>query len=222
MSTIQLKAADGHVLDAYCAQGAAPLRAIVILQEIFGVNTHIRAVCDRFATRDYLAIAPALFDRAKRSQALGYDEEGIAQGRALKSQITNEQALLDVQAAIDHAVAAKLPVAVLGFCWGGTLAWLAAARLKGLAATIAFYGTNIADHLDEEPKVPIQLHFGDHDKNIPPDQVHRIAQAWPRVPLYRYPAGHGFNCEDRPAFHARSAAIATDRSRDFLRKYLSC
>ena len=219
---IQLTASDGHGLDAWCAQPAAPERAIVILQEIFGVNPHIRNVCDRFAGRGYLAIAPALFDRAEKSQSLGYDAEGIARGRELKARITNEQALLDVQAAIDHANAAKLPVAVLGFCWGRTLAWLAAARLSGVRAAVALYGTNIADHLDEAPKVPVQLHFGEHDKNIPPDQVSRIEQAWPQVPLYRYPAGHGFNCEDRAAFHARSAAIASDRSKDFLRKHLSC
>ena len=222
MSWIQLTAADGHVLDAYCAQPAAPKGAVVVLQEIFGVNPHIQAVCDRFASHGYAAIAPALFDRAKKSQVLGYDAEGIAQGRALKAQLSDDQALLDVQAAVEWLGRQNLAVAACGFCWGGTLAWLAAGRLSGLCAAVAYYGTNIAGYLNEKPKVPMLLHFGEHDTNIPPEKVDMIARAFPQVPLYRYPAGHGFNCDDRAAFHAGSAAAASDRTMQFLKDNMPC
>jgi len=219
---IQLSAKDGHVLDAYVAQPAEPEGVLIVLQEIFGVNSHIQAVCDRFENRRHIAIAPALFDRVKKSQSLGYDSESVAAGRALKAQVSDEQALMDVQAAIDWAGKEGLPVAVAGFCWGGTLAWLAAARLSGLCAAVAYYGTNIAGYLDDAPRVPVLLHFGELDANIPPEKVDAIARAYPDIALYRYPAGHGFNCEDRPAFHARSADAATERTRQFLKEHMPC
>jgi carboxymethylenebutenolidase len=225
MAWIELKAQDGHVLQAYCAQPAAPQGAIVVLQEIFGVNPHIRSLCDRYCEQGYLAVAPALFDRAARSQVLGYDASGIARGREIRGQISDELALLDVQAAIDWASQQLGPagrVAVIGFCWGGTLAWLSASRLSGLRCAVAYYGTNIAGYVDEAPKVPVLLHFGTQDAHIPPQHVDKIAQRWPELPLYRYDAGHGFHCDDRPAYHGPSAQLAAQRTREFLKEQIQC
>lgn len=224
MGWTQLKAPDGHVLDAYLAKPAGETRgAIVVLQEIFGVNAHMRSLCEKYAQQGYLAIAPALFDRVAKLQALDYDAEGIARGRELKNQLTDAQALRDVQAAVDFARGAQTAnVAVIGFCWGGTLAWLAASRLFGVDCIVAYYGTNIHGYLNEEPKVPVLLHFGEEDTHIPPEHVDAIAKAWPKAELYRYPAGHGFNCEDRPAFHAPSAELAGARTEHFLKRELQC
>lgn len=227
---IQLESADGHRPQAFCARPDAPCGAVVILQEIFGVNPHIQQLCDRYRAQGWLAVAPALFDRVAPSQSLPYDTDGIARGRKLKAQVSEAQALLDVQAAIDWAGRelppsggdAPPPVAVIGFCWGGTLAWLAAARLSGLRCAVAYYGTNIADRVEQRPRVPMLLHFGMQDQNIPPADVDRIATAWPEIPLYRYAAGHGFNCDDRPAFHAASAAVAGERTTAFLKENLAC
>lgn len=229
MAWIDLKAADGHALRAWRATAeaagdtAAPRGALVVLQEIFGVNAHIRSVCDRYAVQGWTAIAPSLFDRATATvPEMGYGPEDIAQGRDLKARLSDEAALLDVQAAIDHAAALAPKVAVVGFCWGGTLAWLAASRLKGLHAVVAYYGTNIAGNLDAVPQVPVLLHFGEHDTHIPPEHVRQIAAACPQAELHVYAAGHGFACDARAAFHAPSAELAATRTERFLRNALSC
>lgn len=223
MAWIELKAADGHGLDAYCAQPAgSPQGAIVVLQEIFGVNPHIRSLCDRFAEQGYLAVAPALYDRVSKSESLAYDTAGIARGREIRSQLSDAQALVDVQAAIDWAAGQLGPgakVAVMGFCWGGTLAWLSATQLSGVSCAVAYYGTGIAAYVDEAPKVPMLLHFGTQDIHISPSDIDKISQTWPQLALYRYEAGHGFNCDDRPAYHQPSAELATDRTREFLNRF---
>ena len=220
MSWIQLKSADGHVLQAWQAQPAGkPRGCIVVLQEIFGVTNHIRNVCDRFAAQGWVAIAPALYDRVGRGHELPYGEQGIAQGRALKAGVTEAQALADVQAAVDH-LRPKGKVAVVGFCWGGTLAWLSASRLQGVSAAVAYYGTNIHDNVREQPRVPVLLHFGDNDKHILPEHVSGISKTWPQVPLYRYDADHGFNCDERPAYHPASAQLAGTRTQQFLERHL--
>lgn len=221
MAWIELEAGDGHRLQAWEARPAgAPRGAVVVLQEIFGVNSHIRAVCDRLAAQGWLAVAPALFDRVSRGRELGYDQASIAAGRAGKEQVGEEAALRDVQAAVSHA-AVWGKVAVMGFCWGGTLAWLAAARLSGVACGVAYYGTAIHAHLHERPRAPMLLHFGDQDAHIPEEHVRDIAAAHPGLPMYRYEAGHGFNCDQRAAFHAPSAALAGERTQDFLGLHLS-
>lgn len=221
MSWTELKAADGHVLQAWLAEPAGePRGAVVVLQEIFGVNAHIRSVCDRLASQGWLAIAPALYDRAGRGQELGYGPEGVAAGRAAKEQVGgDEPALRDVQGAIDF-VRPRGKVAVMGFCWGGTLAWRSAARLQGVACAVAYYGTSIAAHLDETPRVPVLMHFGEQDTHIPPEHVQRIAAAFPQFPLHRYDAGHGFNCDERPAYHRPSAQLAGTRTQEFLETHL--
>lgn len=198
-----------------------------MLQEIFGVNAHIRSLCDRYASQGWTAIAPSLFDRAVATvPEMGYGPQDIAQGQALKARVSEEAALLDVQAAIDHAASTgadvAVDVAVVGFCWGGTLAWLAASRLKGLSAAVAYYGTNIAGNLNAVPQVPVLLHFGELDTFIPPEHVRRIAAACPQAELHVYPAGHGFNCDARAAFHAQSAELAAARTERFLRNALPC
>ena len=224
MSWIGLKAQDGQDVRAWeAAPEGKPLGAIVVLQEIFGVNAHIRALCDRYAAQGWLALAPSLFDRAGGpALGLGYQAEDMAQGRALKGRLTDEQALLDVNAAIDHASVTGLPVAVIGFCWGGTLAWLSACRNPKVTAAVAYYGTNIAGYRTEKPRVPVLLHFGEQDTHIPQADVQTIADAQPQVRIHRYDAGHGFNCDERPAFHASSAALAADRTFAFLKEHLSC
>ena len=224
MGWIELHAADGHRLRAGRAQpAAAPRAAIVVLQEIFGVNDHIRSLCERLAAQGWLALAPSLFDRAGAGQVdLAYGPEDIARGVELKARVGEEDAMRDVQAAIDHVAASGLKVAVMGFCWGGTLAWLAAARLQGLDAAIAYYGTNIAGHLDAPVRVPVLLHFGAHDTHIPPEHVQKIAAACPQARLHVYPAGHGFACDARAAYHAASAEQAAARSQQFLEDRLPC
>lgn len=220
MAWTDLRAADGHALRAWIARPtdpSPPRGAIVVLQEIFGANAHIRSVCERWASRGWVAIAPSLFDRAVATvPELGYGPEDIARGRDLKAQVSEELALLDVQAAIDHVSAPGTPVTVIGFCWGGTLAWLAAARLERLNAAVAYYGTNIAGNLQALPRVPVLLHFGENDTHIPPEHVRQIAAACPQAELHVYPAGHGFNCEARAAFHASSAELAGARTERFL------
>jgi carboxymethylenebutenolidase len=220
MSWIELKAADGHTFKAWQAEPAGnPRGAIVVLQEIFGVNAHIRSVCDRYAAQGWLAIAPALFDRAAPGLEFGYDPDGMAGGRAAKAKVSEEGALADVQAAVKYAQRGG-KVAVIGFCWGGTLTWLAATRLQGVACGIAYYGTNIHAHREEKPRVPVLLHFGDADTHIPPQHVQEIVTAQPQVPLYRYAAGHGFNCDVRPSFDRASAELAAARTQAFLEEHL--
>ncbi len=224
MAWIELVAADGHALRAWKATPDAPSRgAIVVVQEIFGANTHIRSLCDRYAAQGWTAVAPSLFDRAAAAvPELGYGPQDMAQGRELKARVGDDAALLDLQAAIDQVAAPASKVAVIGFCWGGTLAWLAASRLKGLHAAVAYYGTNIAGHLNALPQVPVLLHFGEHDTHIPQEHVRQIAAACPQAELHVYPAGHGFNCDARAAFHTPSAELAAARTERFLRNALTC
>lgn len=222
---LELAAADGHRLGAYAAHpAAAPQAGIVVLQEVFGVNAHIRSICDRLAALGYLAVAPALYDRAERDVQLAYGPEGVARGRAIRQQVNDEVAMRDVAAALDAVAAQCGPqgkVGVIGFCWGGTLAWLAAARLASVDAAVAFYGTGIAGYLAEAPRARVQLHFGRQDGNIPPADVAKIHAAFPAVPLHEYDAGHGFNCDDRAAYEPASAKLAWERTVRFFAERLT-
>jgi carboxymethylenebutenolidase len=210
-----LTASDGHELDAYEVHPDGASASIVIVQEIFGVNEHIRSVVDRYASFGYRAIAPALFDRGERGVELGYDDAGRARGIELVIPIAFDAAMLDVTAAVDH-VAETGPVAVVGFCFGGSVAWLAACDLP-IAAAVGYYGGQIHGMIDRQPKVATMLHFGELDHGIPLDQVTAIAEAHPEVPVHVHPgADHGFNCDARATHDARSAAIALGRTLDFL------
>lgn len=214
---IELKAADGHRLDAYRATPAGkPRGAIVVAQEIFGVNRHIQAVADQFAEAGYLAIAPALFDRLQKHADIPYDD--IPAGRALKDASRLEQVLLDLKAAIDVAAPAG-KVGIVGYCWGGTVAYVAACHLP-FAASVCYYGAQIARHIDRTPRCPTMFHFGERDSMIPPEDVERIRKAYPLGHYHVYPADHGFNCTERSVYHAPSAALALERSLQFLQRHV--
>ncbi len=211
----RLTASDGHELDAYEVHPDGASASVVIVQEIFGVNAHIRSVVDRYAAFGYRAIAPALFDRGERGVELGYDEAGKTRGIELVMPIAFEPAMIDVAAAVDH-VAGTGPVAVIGYCFGGSVAWIAARDLP-IAAAVGYYGGQVYGMRDRQPKVPTMLHFGELDHGIPLDQVQAIADAHPEVAVHVYPgADHGFNCDARATHDARSAAIALGRTLEFL------
>lgn len=218
---ITLTAADQHQLGAYRAdpQGAAK-GAVVVIQEIFGVNHHIRAVCDRLASEGYVAVAPALFDRTEKNFESGYSPEEIQSAMRFVANPDFGAWLKDTQAAID-ALQKDGPVAILGFCMGGTVAFLAACQANGLSASIAYYGGHISKIADMKPKVPTQMHFGEKDDHIPMNVVEEIKQKQPECEIYVYPgAAHGFNCDERGSFNAEAAKLAWQRSMDFLRKHL--
>ena len=210
--TITLKAADGFELSAYRADPQGESRGgIVVVQEIFGVNSHIRAVADGFAAEGYAVIAPALFDRAERGVELAYDEAGVDRGRTIRGGMGWDEPLLDIRAAV--AALSGLKVGVVGYCWGGSLAWLAAMRIDGLAGVVCYYGGQIVDFLDEAPRCPTLLHFGAADANIPLADVAAVAAAHPDLPLHIYDgAGHGFNCDQRASYDGAAAATARQRT----------
>ncbi len=217
--TIALTAADGHQFAAYLARPTgAPKGGLVVCQEIFGVNGHIRSVADGYAEAGYLSVTPALFDRTERGVELGYGADDVTTGRALRGTITWDQAVADVAASLG-AVAAGGKLGVVGYCWGGSVAWLAACRL-GVAAAVGYYGGQIHDFRDETPGCPVVLHFGEEDGQIPPEHVAAIRAARPEVEVFTYPAGHGFNCDRRGSYHADSAARARDRSLAFFGEHL--
>ena len=219
---IRLKAADGHELDAYLAESSGPAHgAIVLIQEIFGVNSHIRSVADNYAGQGFHVIAPALFDRVQRNLELGYTPPDAAQGMKVARQIGMDIALKDVAASISHARDqwADLKVGVVGYCYGGSLAWLAATRL-GPAAAVCYYGGQIAANAAETPRCPVMMHFGARDAHIGPEEIEKIRNAHPDLPLFIYDAGHGFNCDQRKDFEPQSASLARRRTLEFLRNHL--
>jgi carboxymethylenebutenolidase len=212
---VKLTADDGHTFDAYVARPAAqPKAGMVIVQEIFGVNVHIRAVADDYAAQGYLVVAPALFDRFQAGIELGYDQDDVARGRDIRSKVSWDAALADVAAAMGF-VAGAGKVGVVGYCWGGSVAWLAATRLKP-AAAVCYYGGNIHEFRDEQPNCPVMFHFGEQDAGIPMDQVKAVGEAHPDQELFTYPAGHGFNCDMRGSYDAESARLARERTLAFL------
>jgi len=211
----RLTASDGHELDAYEVHPDGARASIVIVQEIFGVNAHIRSVVDRYASFGYRVIAPALFDRGERGVELDYDEAGRTRGIELVMPIAFDAAMLDVTAAVEH-VSDTGPVAVIGYCFGGSVAWIAACELP-IAAAVGFYGGQVHGMIDRTPTAPTMLHFGELDAGIPLDQVQAIAEAHPDVPVHVYEgADHGFNCDARATHHPLSAAIALGRTLEFL------
>jgi carboxymethylenebutenolidase len=214
--TITLAAKDGHKLQAYRADPAGKARgAIVVLQEIFGVNHHMRRISDDFAAQGYVAVAPALFDRAEKGIELGYDPKSVAAGRDIRGKVPLDGTLADLQAAIDYAKQFG-KVGVVGYCWGGGLAFLAATRLDGVAAAVGYYGGLVAPHAQEKPKAPVLLHFGDSDQSIPMADVETVKKARPDVALHVYKAGHGFACDERGSYDAASTKTALDRTLKFL------
>ena len=218
---ITLTASDKFKLGGYRADPTGKAQAaIVVIQEIFGVNHHIRAVCDRVAAQGYVAVAPSIFDRIEPNFQSGYTPEEVAIARKFVANPDWDAMLRDTQAAID-AVKDIGPVGIVGFCLGGSVVYAAATRLSGLAAAVGFYGGAIARFADEKPKVPTQLHFGEKDASIPLSDVETIRAKRPDVEIHVYPgAQHGFNCEERASYDKPSADLARARSADFFRKHL--
>ncbi|WP_050383399.1 dienelactone hydrolase family protein [Bradyrhizobium pachyrhizi] len=218
---IKLKASDGFELGAYRADPAgAPKGAVVVIQEIFGVNHHIRSVCDRLAKEGYVAVAPSIFDRITPNFQSGYSPDEIAEARKFVANPDWAAMLRDTQAAID-AVKSVGPVGIIGFCLGGSVAYAAATRLAGLSAAVGYYGGAVVRFADDRPAVPTQLHFGEKDAGIPLSDVETIKSKRPEVEVFIYPgAQHGFHCDERASYDKASADIAWPRSMEFFAKYL--
>jgi carboxymethylenebutenolidase len=215
-----LMARDGHEFGAWLSPPAgAPRGAILVLQEIFGVNPHIRAVTDGFAAAGYVAIAPSLFDRVKRGVELGYAPADVELGRGFVLQLKEAQLLRDMQACI-NVVKHAGPVAAIGYCWGGSLAYLAACELP-VRCAISYYGTRTVQLLERTARVPVQYHFGARDKTIPPENIAKIRAADPQGEFHVYDADHGFNCDHRAAYDAAAAQLARERTLAFLARHMT-
>ena len=221
---IELTASDGHKFAAYKAEPAGtnagkPRGGIVVIPEIFGVNSHIKSVADGYAKDGYLVIAPAMFDRAQRNYDTGYSQPEIQAGIAIMQKLDWKQTMLDVDAAVAEAKKAG-KVGIVGYCWGGTVAWVASARTAGLAAAVPYYGGGMPGFIGEKPKVPVMAHFGEKDQSPTIEQSKAIAKAHPEISAHFYDAGHGFNCDQRGSYDAHSSKVARERTLDFFRKHV--
>jgi len=217
--TASLMARDGHEFHAWlAAPRSKPRGAVVVVQEIFGVNHHVRAVADHYAAQGYTAIAPALFDRIRRGVDLGYTAGTTQEGIGYMLQVTEAQYLADVGAAI-NAVRGSGKVGIVGFCWGGTVAYVAACKLP-VAAAACYYGGAIVKALPETPKCPVIYHFGEHDSSIPPEAVAQIRAAHPAGHYHLYPAGHAFSNADRPSYEPHCAQLALERTQAFFAEHV--
>jgi carboxymethylenebutenolidase len=227
-SQIELIAADGFHFPVYQVQPKGPvLGAVVVVQEIFGVNAHVRAVADGFAAQGYLALAPSTFHRVKPGVEMGYTPDDIAAGVALKAQVEGlptPGVLQDIQATIDHAAqASQGKVGVVGYCWGGLLTWRAACELQGIVAAVPYYGGGMTQPLEiaRKPRCPVLAHFATHDQSIPLEGVSAFGLEHPEVELHMYDANHGFNCDHRSAYNAAAAALAALRTQAFFKRLLA-
>jgi carboxymethylenebutenolidase len=196
----------------------------VVVQEIFGVNAHIRSVADGYAAAGYLAVAPATFHRVKPGVDIGYTEEDMKAGFALKTAVEALPApgvMQDLQAAVDHAARAG-KVGIVGYCWGGLLTWRAASSLSGLSAAVPYYGGGMTtpDEVARQPKVPVLAHFGEKDHWIPLETVEAFKKAHPEVTVHTYAADHGFNCDHRASYNAEAAKLARERTLAFFRQHV--
>jgi carboxymethylenebutenolidase len=220
MGSATLTTSDNHTLGGYTAGPANATKGVVVIQEIFGVNKHIRDMADKFAAAGYKVIAPAMFDRSGTKGAdLGYGPDDRKAGMEMKGKITDDQSLQDVIAAAKSLGVQS--VGIVGFCFGGSMAWLGATRTKEFKAASAWYGGGIAKTKDEKPNCPVQMHFGETDGSISPADVEAIKAAQPNAEVYVYPnAGHGFGCADRDSFNAEASDLAMKRTLDFFAKNL--
>ena len=222
---IDLTAKDGFTFPAYVAEPAGtPKGAIVVVQEIFGVNSHIRSVADGYAAAGYLAVAPATFHRVKRGVELGYTEDDMKAGFALKTAVEELPApgvLQDLQAAVEYAGRAG-KVGIVGYCWGGLLVWRAASELSGLSAAAPYYGGGMTspEESARTPKVPVLAHFGDQDHWIPLTTVEAFREAHPEVEVHVYAANHGFNCDQRGSYDAAASQLARERTLAFFAQHI--
>lgn len=221
----QLQAADGQSIPAYVAEPKGqPRGGIVVIQEIFGVNSHIRGVADGYAKDGYLAIAPAIFHRVKPDVDLGYSPDDMSAGMALKAAteaLPSPGVMQDIQAAI-RQVASAGKVGIVGYCYGGLLSWRAACQLDGLSAAVPYYGGGVTtpDEIARKPRCPVMAHFGDQDKWISLESVEAFRKAHPEVEVHVYSANHGFNCDQRGSWNAEAAKLARERTLAFFRQHV--
>jgi len=213
--TIELSAPDGHRFSAYQAEPAGkPRGALVIIQEIFGITQHMRDVADQYAAQGYTSIVPAMFDRVRPGIVLDYSQ--MQEGVETMMQLKPSQTLLDMGAAVD-AAAGIGKTGVVGYCWGGTMAYVAACKLP-ISAAVSYYGGRIMQYADRKPRCPVMYHFGERDQSIPMGTVEKVKELHPEGIFYIYPAGHGFNCNARSSYEPESARLAFERSLEFLRE----
>lgn len=218
-SFVTLTAKDGHSLSAWTDGPTDARKGLVVIQEIFGVNHHMRNMCARFAAEGYAVVAPALFDRAERGVELNYTPDDVARGRTLRGEVKDADVMLDVEAAAAHLAGKTL--GIVGYCWGGTVAWWGATRSTSFKAAVGWYGGGIAGTRDETPCCPVELHFGEKDTGIPLSDVELIRQAQPGVGIFVYEgAQHGFGCDERASFSAPDAKLAQSRTLEFFAKNL--
>jgi carboxymethylenebutenolidase len=218
----QLRAIDGFTFGAYEARPEGTAKgAILVVQEIFGVNNHIREVCDGYAQAGYVALAPQIFDRVERDVELGYDDAGMTAGVGIaRGKLDIADTLKDLQASIED-LSRHGKVGVVGYCFGGLLTWLAACDLDGVACASSYYGGGVVGEIERSARCPVIMHFGELDAHIPMSDVARIDAALPDVTVYSYNADHGFNCDHRESFNAEAAAQAKERSLAFFAEHLS-
>ncbi len=215
---IYLPSSDGFTFSAAKAEPQGEVKGgIILLQEIFGLNTHICEVVDRFAAEGWLTIAPALFDRAGENIQLDYDADGIARGRAIKDEV-DSFAEQDIAATLE-LLPEQMKRYVVGFCWGGSLAWRMACKSDRLTGAVSYYGGELPALKDNTPKCPVLAHFGEQDGSIPMDGVNAFIAAQPEVETYIYDAAHGFNCDHRGQYDAASAQLAMTRTASFMDRY---
>ncbi|MGA9671961.1 MAG: dienelactone hydrolase family protein [Terracidiphilus sp.] len=218
---VTLKALDGHRLSAYVARPSGdPIAGLVVIQEIFGVNAHIRSVADGYAKDGFLAVAPALFDRIQPGVELKYEGPDAQTGGNLAQKLVPDLVLSDIAAATEFACSSTgKKIGVVGYCYGGTMAWATACRLHPEAA-VGYYAGGIGHYATETPSCPVMLHFGKQDAHIPAEEVEKVHSAHPEVEIYWYDAGHGFNCDARASYNAAASKEARERSLTFLKKHL--
>lgn len=220
---ITLKASDGFEFDAYRADPAGkPKGCMIVIQEIFGVNEHIRSVADRVAASGYLAVAPCLQDRAEKNFQVGYTPADIELGKAARMKVKNEDSIKDLRATLAYlqTEGGGTKVGVVGYCWGGSLSWLAATEIDGLSVAISYYGGEVANTADRKAKCPVMFHFGEKDMSIPMDKVEIVKQKQPDHPLHVYAAGHGFSCDARGSFDKAAHELALERTKAYVAKYV--
>ena len=219
---VTLTATDGHELSAYVSRPeGTPVAGLVVVQEIFGVNTHIRSVADGYAQDGFLVVAPALFDRIERGVELGYGGADMQKAMGFMPKLDPLNALADIAAAMAYAESTTgKKNGVIGYCFGGTMAWVAAARLHP-AAAVGYYGGRIGNYAGETLSAPVMLHFGKQDTHIPAEEVEKVHAAHPEVEIYWYEAGHGFNCDARGSYNKEVALEARERTLRFLKKHLT-
>ena len=219
---LKLTTSDNHTLGAYRADPTGkPKGGLVVIQEIFGVNHHIRAMCDRFAAIGYAAIAPQVFDRFVRDFESGYSPDEIAHARSLLGNLNFDHMMKDIEASAANLKGVG-PIGIVGYCMGGTAAFLAACRVNGLSAAVAYYGGMIGKFADEKPRCPIQMHFGEKDESIPMSTVDEIKKKQPQAEVYTYAgAPHGFACDERASFRKEASDVAWQRTTEFLAKHMN-